>query len=728
MIRIYNKDGVVLNTKDKYCTENIEIAIDDTNLRPEYIVKDQTILGVTGKAEAGGIIPSGRIDITENTGSGFLDITEYSLAKVNVPIPEGFIIPTGTLNISKNGTHDVTEYSKVSVGVSPTGRIEITENGLYNVGQYLTANVQVEGAGGITPEGTIELKTNGDHDVTNYATAKVNVPIPEDYIKPVGTKSVTENGTYDVTYYKSVTVKTPVPEGTADLTSNGRYYVPYYEYVNVQVPETIPEGYILPSGNFEITANGDYNIRDKETVSVNVAGGGGGEDLWADYMNARITDGSLIYLFCSNPITSFDKYLNGFDLSSIRYFQYMFQDCSKMTSAPMFNTSSAINTSYMFAGCDNLVNVPLYNTSTAVYMNRMFEDCVKLTNVPLFDTSSATDLTYMFSGCLQLPTVPLFNTSNTTNLSYMFYCCNKLTSVPTFDTSNATKVSHMFDRCTTLESAPLLNLSKATEVTGIFSYCYALKKIEMNSWEKVTSASYAGGIAEYCYGLKDFIIRNATKAPILYNSGKSYGSPFRDCYHFDGTYHSLYNVYGAKDGRIYVPDELVDTFKAATHWSYYADLIYPISEYIEGEEPTEPYLLKLEPSSHVGSGNVLNKITEPYGEYWYESKYGGNTYMVNKFTFQIPETATKRKLKITYRIDSSYEYSHSVKSMFLDQDTNYPPATESDCHYYSNGVTAMTHEIVYENLPDGEHFIVVGSQSNNSTYAKLEFIEQEEQT
>ena len=37
----------------------------------------------------------------------------------------------------------------------------------------------------------------------------------------------------------------------------------------------------------------------------------------------------------------------------------------------------------------------------------------------------------------------------------------------------------------------------------------------------------------------------------------------------------------AKIGVIYVPDESLEAYKTATNWSYYADILKPLSEYTE---------------------------------------------------------------------------------------------------------------------------------------------------
>ncbi len=177
------------------------------------------------------------------TGRSDADMTNAVNALVSGYNPNG-IIPSGTKNITTNGTHDVKNYASatvnVPVGVSPTGTVSITTNGTHDVTNYASANVNVPVPSGyIKPSGTLNITTNGTHNVNNYASATVNVPVPSGYIKPSGTLSITANGTHNVTNYASATVNVPTgitPSGSINITSNGTHNVTNYASAVVNVP------------------------------------------------------------------------------------------------------------------------------------------------------------------------------------------------------------------------------------------------------------------------------------------------------------------------------------------------------------------------------------------------------------------------------------------------------------------------------------------------------------
>lgn len=155
-------------------------------------------------------------------------------------------------------------------------------------------------SGGITPTGTKQITSNGTHDVTNYASAQVNVPnsyASSDEGKVVSngalvaqtSRTVTQNGTVDTTLNDEVVVNVPssgiTPSGSQTFTENGTYDVTSLAQavVNVQGSGSTP---IRGIDHVEFIANNP----DAETVVVNMP------DLTEFAIDSVATSGGTSYL------------------------------------------------------------------------------------------------------------------------------------------------------------------------------------------------------------------------------------------------------------------------------------------------------------------------------------------------------------------------------------------------------------------------------------------------
>lgn len=172
-------------------------------------------------------------------------------------------------------------------GIIPTGEIEITENGTHDVTQYATARVSVPG---ITPTGTkqVTVTSNGvtTEDVEDYAAVEISANVPNTYaasdegkvvdngaLVTQGSQTYSSNGNYDTTKIKSITVAVPGSTGTKQITisSNGTTTEDVAAYADAEITVAVPAS-AVDSGT--------------KTVSIN-ANGTTVEDV-VGYANAQI--------------------------------------------------------------------------------------------------------------------------------------------------------------------------------------------------------------------------------------------------------------------------------------------------------------------------------------------------------------------------------------------------------------------------------------------------------
>lgn len=122
-----------------------------------------------------------------------------------------------------------------------------------------------------------------------------------------------------------------------------------------------------------------------------------------------------------------------------------------------------------------------------------------------------------------------------------------------------------FYNCSDLTSVNLPLLESFGD--GAFTGCSLLASIDL------PSATSFGRTAFYnCNSLTTLVLRSQTMCTLGVLA-------FTNCYHILGKTNTTYNPSGEKDGYIYVPRTLVDTYKTATNWSTYATQFRALEDY-----------------------------------------------------------------------------------------------------------------------------------------------------
>ena len=163
------QDATAIATQIK---EQVKTVAENKNIDIEYNVDDA--LSLLNKIDDGTITtPTDTLDITDN---GIKDVTNYASVDVNVVTPSQ--AKTATPTTSQQVVEPDSGYLLSSVTVNAVTSAIDSNIQAGNIKDGVTI-LGVEGTlqEGITPTGTLNVTTNGPHDVSQYAIVAVNVPI-----------------------------------------------------------------------------------------------------------------------------------------------------------------------------------------------------------------------------------------------------------------------------------------------------------------------------------------------------------------------------------------------------------------------------------------------------------------------------------------------------------------------------------------------------------------------
>lgn len=250
---------------------------------------------------------------------------------------------------------------------------------------------------------------------------------------------------------------------------------------------------LTTGGIFSSTAAVSRLLENLEYYGLFVGGAINGETSSLQRVVLRFTNSTNFALssFFLNKRALYDVTIETLGAGKVSLATSAFSGCTRLTFAPLFDTSAVTDMSSMFNGCRSLRAVPTYDTSSVTTMASMFLDCGNLTSVPLFNTASVTNMSSMFQNCTQIEEVPVFNTASVTTMANMFNTCRRLKRAPAFNMAAVTSCLTMFATCNTLQEVPSYNFGAGSSInlTSMFATCPTLQVVPSMSGANVTNVS-----------------------------------------------------------------------------------------------------------------------------------------------------------------------------------------------------------------------------------------------
>ena len=217
--------------------------------------------------------------------------------------------------------------------------------------------------------------------------------------------------------------------------------------------------------------------------------------------------------------------------------------CNMLQKVEVGNGVTSIE-SYAFSNCYSLVSIIIPNGVTIIDTNT-FKACYSLASIIIPNGVTSIE-SYAFSNCYSLVSIIIPNGVKRIE-AYAFYNCYFLASI-VIPNSVTNIEKSVFNNCHSLASIIISNGVSLIK-DAAFQACYSLASIVIpNSVTRIEGSPFIS-----CSGVVFFDFSSHTAVPTL-SSSNAFNKTPSDC-------------------EIRVPAALVDTWKAATNWSTYADNI-----------------------------------------------------------------------------------------------------------------------------------------------------------
>lgn len=297
---------------------------------------------------------------------------------------------------------------------------------------------------------------------------------------------------------------------------------------------------------------------------------------------------SLEEIVFSNTITTFGNYTceSCFSLKTVTlptnlttFGQYNFQNCYSLTGPITIPSNVTEIPLSCFNSCYSLVKVTIPNTVTIIKASA-FQNCFSLTeiNIPTSLTTlekSAFNSCFKLSGTITIPSgittitnscfancasitkVSLPNTITTIEASAFQYCYSlKEINIPTSLTSIG---QNAFQYCVSLSGN--INIPEGVTTIGASAFAFAIYRVE-----EITIPSTVTSIGNYAFAAQQKYLPETVPNKIVHV--KATTPPTLGT----GVFSTEANLEGKLT--IYVPANKVDTYKTATNWKNWKNIIF----------------------------------------------------------------------------------------------------------------------------------------------------------